>query len=144
MLMICFIYFDKFAFFFFFRVNPIDYSWETYLFVPKIRIEGNYHMQGRILVIPLNGHGKCWFEPSKNKKNLKNFNFVQNFVAFSIRLNVYFLYCLTSEFSTKVLFMCACARVFGTTSYLLLQLTTSSSTKTIKCKSCDNVILYGK
>lgn len=47
------------------RVNPIDYSWETHLFVPKIRIEGNYHMQGRILVIPLNGHGKCWFEPSK-------------------------------------------------------------------------------
>lgn len=34
--------------------------------VPKIRIDGNYHMQGRILVIPLNGHGKCWFEPSKN------------------------------------------------------------------------------
>lgn len=33
--------------------------------VPKIRIDGNYHMQGRILVIPLNGHGKCWFEPSK-------------------------------------------------------------------------------
>lgn len=46
------------------RVNPIDYSWETHLMVPKIRIEGNYHMQGRILVIPLNGHGKCWFEPS--------------------------------------------------------------------------------
>ncbi|XP_031620599.1 protein takeout [Contarinia nasturtii] len=45
------------------KVNPIDYSWETHLFVPKIRIEGNYHMQGRILVIPLNGHGKCWFEP---------------------------------------------------------------------------------
>lgn len=49
----------------FFRVNPVDYSWETHLMVPKIRIDGNYHMQGRILVIPLNGHGKCWFEPSK-------------------------------------------------------------------------------
>lgn len=34
--------------------------------VPKIRIDGNYHMQGRILVIPLNGHGKCWFETSNN------------------------------------------------------------------------------
>lgn len=34
--------------------------------VPKVRIEGNYHMQGRILVIPLNGHGKCFFEPSKS------------------------------------------------------------------------------
>lgn len=47
------------------RVSAEDYSWETQLFLPKIRIEGNYHMQGRILVIPLNGHGKCWFEPSK-------------------------------------------------------------------------------
>lgn len=46
-------------------MNPIDYSWETHMFVPKIRIEGSYHMQGRILVIPLNGHGKLWMEPSK-------------------------------------------------------------------------------
>lgn len=53
-------------YYYYHRVNPIDYSWETHLKVPKIRIEGNYHMQGRILVIPLNGHGKCWFEPSKN------------------------------------------------------------------------------
>lgn len=50
-----------------FRVNPIDYSWETLIHLPKLRIEGNYHMQGRILVIPLNGHGKCWFEPSETK-----------------------------------------------------------------------------
>ncbi|XP_001850082.2 protein takeout isoform X1 [Culex quinquefasciatus] len=45
-------------------VSNKDYSWETHIRLPKMRLEGNYHMQGRILVIPLNGHGKCWFEPS--------------------------------------------------------------------------------
>lgn len=30
-----------------------------------MRLEGNYHMRGRILVIPLNGRGKCFFEPSE-------------------------------------------------------------------------------
>lgn len=45
-------------------VSNRDFSWETHIRLPKMRIEGNYHMQGRILVIPLNGHGKCWFEPS--------------------------------------------------------------------------------
>lgn len=30
-----------------------------------MRIEGQYNMNGRILVIPLIGHGKCWFEPGK-------------------------------------------------------------------------------
>uniref|UniRef100_A0A336MJ95 CSON002346 protein n=1 Tax=Culicoides sonorensis TaxID=179676 RepID=A0A336MJ95_CULSO len=45
-------------------VNKKDFSWDTRIQLPKMRLEGNYHMQGRILVIPLNGHGKCWFEPS--------------------------------------------------------------------------------
>ncbi|XP_065090459.1 protein takeout-like [Ochlerotatus camptorhynchus] len=45
-------------------VSSRDFSWETHIKLPKMRIEGSYHMQGRILVIPLNGHGKCWFEPS--------------------------------------------------------------------------------
>uniref|UniRef100_A0A182IM11 Uncharacterized protein n=1 Tax=Anopheles atroparvus TaxID=41427 RepID=A0A182IM11_ANOAO len=45
-------------------VSNKDYGWETHIRLPKMRLEGNYHMQGRILVIPLNGHGKCWFEPS--------------------------------------------------------------------------------
>lgn len=53
------------------KVSPIDYSWETKLMVPKVRIEGNYHMQGRILVIPLNGHGKCFFEPKNMGITLK-------------------------------------------------------------------------
>lgn len=66
------------------QVSSKDYSWLTTLTLPKLRLEGNYHMQGRILVIPLNvstrwvsscnyalimqpcifqGRGKCYFEP---------------------------------------------------------------------------------
>ena len=36
------------------QVSSKDYSWITTLKLPKMRLEGNYHMQGRILVIPLN------------------------------------------------------------------------------------------
>ncbi|CRL07708.1 CLUMA_CG020662, isoform A [Clunio marinus] len=46
------------------QVSSKDYSWITIVKLPKMRLEGNYHMMGRILVIPLNGRGKCWFEPS--------------------------------------------------------------------------------
>ncbi|XP_059610660.1 protein takeout-like [Phlebotomus argentipes] len=45
------------------KVSPKDFSWETTFFLPKVRIEGIYSMQGRILIIPLNGRGKCWLEP---------------------------------------------------------------------------------
>lgn len=51
------------------RVDKKDYHWETQIFLPKMRIEGNYHMQGRILVIPLNGRGKCLFEPCEYSPN---------------------------------------------------------------------------
>lgn len=54
------------SFVYFSSVNHKDYSWQTTFTLPKMRIEGNYHMQGRILVVPLNGHGKCFFEPRKN------------------------------------------------------------------------------
>lgn len=47
------------------KVSRKDYSWETHLFLPKMRVEGNYRMNGRILVIPLTGNGKCWLEPEK-------------------------------------------------------------------------------
>lgn len=47
------------------RVSNIDYSWETRFSLPKMRVEGQYNMQGRILIIPLNGKGKCWMEPEK-------------------------------------------------------------------------------
>lgn len=35
-------------------VSSKDYSWQTTIRLPKMRLEGNYHMVGRILVIPLN------------------------------------------------------------------------------------------
>lgn len=70
------------------QVSNKDYSWITTIKLPKMRLEGNYHMMGRILVIPLNvsciiktikelsqlvffqGRGRCWFEPSKVEKTL--------------------------------------------------------------------------
>lgn len=36
------------------QVSSKDYSWVTTIKLPKMRLEGNYHMMGRILVIPLN------------------------------------------------------------------------------------------
>lgn len=36
------------------QVSSKDYGWVTTIKLPKMRLEGNYHMQGRILVIPLN------------------------------------------------------------------------------------------
>ena len=36
------------------QVSSKDYSWITTIKLPKMRLEGNYHMMGRILVIPLN------------------------------------------------------------------------------------------
>lgn len=72
------------------RVSSKDYSWVTTVKLPKMRLEGSYHMSGRILVIPLNvrqfpnqanaenkrnnffqGRGKCWFEPSKCNGDIK-------------------------------------------------------------------------
>lgn len=39
------------------QVSSKDYSWITTIQLPKMRLEGNYHMMGRILVIPLNVSG---------------------------------------------------------------------------------------
>lgn len=50
------------------RVSKNDYSWVTNLNLPKIRIEGIYTMKGRILILPLNGRGKCWLEPSMSER----------------------------------------------------------------------------
>lgn len=43
-------------------VDPKNYDWVTKLRLPRLRIDGNYVLLGRILVIPLRGKGKCWFE----------------------------------------------------------------------------------
>lgn len=53
-----------------YRVSKTDYSWVTNLNLPKIRIEGIYTMKGRILILPLNGRGKCWLEPSKYSNSI--------------------------------------------------------------------------
>ncbi|KAG4080260.1 hypothetical protein HA402_010752 [Bradysia odoriphaga] len=44
-------------------INPVDYSWDSNIRIPKLRLEGNYEMSGRILLLPLQGRGKCWIEP---------------------------------------------------------------------------------
>lgn len=47
------------------RVSKKDYSWETKVYVPKLRLEGQYKMAGKILLIPLNGAGHMFIEIGK-------------------------------------------------------------------------------
>ncbi|XP_026280271.1 uncharacterized protein LOC113207790 [Frankliniella occidentalis] len=44
-------------------VDPETYSFVTKLRIPKLRIDGEYSLRGRVLLLPLQGHGTCWFEP---------------------------------------------------------------------------------
>ncbi|XP_050317409.1 uncharacterized protein LOC126751295 [Bactrocera neohumeralis] len=44
------------------KVSKKDYSWETKVFIPKLRLEGQYKMSGKILLIPLNGAGHMFIE----------------------------------------------------------------------------------
>ncbi|XP_050317402.1 protein takeout-like [Bactrocera neohumeralis] len=44
------------------RVSKKDYSWITKIFLPKMRMDANYKMEGRILLIPLRGSGKMFIE----------------------------------------------------------------------------------
>lgn len=46
------------------QVDPVTYDFKTKIRLEKMRIDGNYNLIGRILVIPLRGKGKCWFEAS--------------------------------------------------------------------------------
>lgn len=50
------------------QVSSKDYSWVTTVKLPKMRLEGNYHMMGRILVIPLNVRN-CLIELNDTKLN---------------------------------------------------------------------------
>ncbi|XP_017480867.1 PREDICTED: uncharacterized protein LOC108370117 [Rhagoletis zephyria] len=47
------------------KVSKKDYSWETKIYIPKLRLEGQYKMAGRILLIPLNGAGHMFIEIEK-------------------------------------------------------------------------------
>lgn len=46
-------------------VDPDQHDFHTELKLPRLRIDGNYEMFGKILVIPLQGKGTCWFDASK-------------------------------------------------------------------------------
>lgn len=46
-------------------VDPETYDFYTKLTLPRLRIDGDYELLGRILVIPLRGKGSCWFDASK-------------------------------------------------------------------------------
>ncbi|XP_044758025.1 uncharacterized protein LOC123316115 [Coccinella septempunctata] len=43
-------------------VDPKTYDFLTKLHLDKLRMEGDYRLLGRILVIPLRGKGNCWFD----------------------------------------------------------------------------------
>ncbi|XP_067619302.1 protein takeout [Eurosta solidaginis] len=47
------------------RVSKKDYSWETKIYIPKLRLDGHYKMAGKILLIPLNGAGRMFIEIDK-------------------------------------------------------------------------------
>lgn len=44
------------------RVSKKDFSWQTKIYLPKMRLDGRYEMAGRILLIPLSGSGKIFIE----------------------------------------------------------------------------------
>jgi len=43
-------------------VSKKDFSWQTKIYLPKMRLDGRYEMAGRILLIPLSGSGKIFIE----------------------------------------------------------------------------------
>jgi len=46
-----------------YRVNFQNYGFTTQLKIPRLTIEGVYTVKGRVLVLPLAGHGVAWLEP---------------------------------------------------------------------------------
>ncbi|KAM8704963.1 hypothetical protein ACLKA7_009424 [Drosophila subpalustris] len=44
------------------RVSKKDFSWQTKIYLPKLRLDAKYKMLGRILLIPLNGSGNIFLE----------------------------------------------------------------------------------
>ncbi|KAH8306207.1 hypothetical protein KR018_004151 [Drosophila ironensis] len=44
------------------KVSQKDFSWLTKIYLPRMRMEGNYQMTGKILLVPLQGHGKIFME----------------------------------------------------------------------------------
>ncbi|KAI4458915.1 hypothetical protein MML48_6g00006193 [Holotrichia oblita] len=57
------------------RHNNVDsktYDFYTELSLPRLRIDGNYKLLGRILVIPLKGAGTCWFDAKNLDITVRN------------------------------------------------------------------------
>ncbi|KAK9754941.1 Calponin family repeat [Popillia japonica] len=57
------------------RLNNVDsktYDFYTELSLPRLRIDGNYKLLGRILVIPLKGAGTCWFDAKNLDITVRN------------------------------------------------------------------------
>ncbi|KAM8704959.1 hypothetical protein ACLKA7_009420 [Drosophila subpalustris] len=44
------------------RVNKTDFSWADKIYLPHLRLDGNYKMYGRILLVPLDGGGSLFIE----------------------------------------------------------------------------------
>ncbi|XP_023026765.2 circadian clock-controlled protein daywake [Leptinotarsa decemlineata] len=53
-------------------VDPNTFDFYTKLLLPRLRIDGNYELLGRILVIPLRGKGTCWFDAKNLEINVKS------------------------------------------------------------------------
>lgn len=47
------------------RVSKKDFSWQTKILIPKMRLNAKYKMAGRILLIPLSGTGNMFIEIGK-------------------------------------------------------------------------------
>jgi hypothetical protein len=52
------------------KFNPEDLSWTQLMKIPKMRLEANYQMMGRILVIPLNVTIQDFFVCEDSIKNI--------------------------------------------------------------------------
>ncbi|XP_030369686.1 uncharacterized protein LOC115620543 [Scaptodrosophila lebanonensis] len=44
------------------KVSKKDFSWQTKIFLPRLRLDGQYKMVGRILLLKLSGAGKIYIE----------------------------------------------------------------------------------
>ncbi|XP_022919744.2 protein takeout-like [Onthophagus taurus] len=55
------------------NVDPKTHDFYTELHLPRLRIDGNYKLLGRILLIPLRGAGTCWFDAKNLDIVVKNF-----------------------------------------------------------------------
>lgn len=70
------------------NVDAETHDFYTELFLPRLRIDGNYKLLGRILVIPLRGAGKCWFDASKSKTSIFNILHLYVILKFTENLNI--------------------------------------------------------